>query len=237
MEILRAENICKSYENGDNRQQVLKNLNVTFKKGTFNCIMGASGSGKSSLLYVLSGLDTSDGGSVFYKNNALPKSNIKNDKALSQIRSNHFGFIFQFYNLMPSLSIRENIQLPLLLAGKKVSDYSDKISTLVQWVGLEDKLDKKVSRLSGGEQQRVSIVRALSTDADIIFADEPTGNLDYDNSMLIIELLRKMSSEMNKTVIMVTHDVDVASMSDRILVLKNGEIAKEEENVKNYRIN
>lgn len=220
--IITAKNICKSYKIGEDSQVVLRDVSIDFPKGSFTCIMGASGSGKSSLLYILSGLDAYDTGEVYFNGSRLPDFSKENDKELSKIRCNNFSFIFQFYNLLHALTVEENIYLPLLLAKKDVKDYTDKINRLLEAVGLNDKRNKKISTLSGGEQQRVSIIRALVAETEVIFADEPTGNLDYDNSNKVIDLLVELSKKYDKTVILATHDHEVAKRGDEILTLKNG---------------
>lgn len=223
--ILKAENIKKSYRSGESIQQVLNGVNFNFEQGRLYCITGASGSGKSTLLYILSGLEAADEGVIYY-NGIRIHEKYKNDKAMSEFRRRNFAFIFQFFNLLPVLTVEENILLPLSLAKAVTSEKKKLMHDILKSVGIYDMRNKAVNLLSGGEQQRVSIARAMVTDCPVIFADEPTGNLDHRNSLQIYSLLRQMTRDYEKTVISVTHDMEMASMADSILALKDGMLAK-----------
>jgi len=183
--------------------------------------MGPSGSGKSTLLYVLSGLEKPTSGSIFFKGEDLT---LLNDDKLSKLRRREFGFIFQFYNLIPNLNVEENITLPLEFEGINRKEYNSNIDKILERVGLIEKKQNFPYQLSGGQQQRVAIARALIIDPKIIFADEPTGNLDSKAGEEILKLLYNLSKENNKTVLMVTHDNYAASFSDRIIKIKDGVI-------------
>lgn len=222
--IMKAENIYKSFSNAGPVQEVLRGVSIEIEKGSFACIMGSSGSGKSTLLYILSTLEKADSGEIYYLGKKLPKVDSKNDKELSRLRRDNFSFIFQFYNLMPALTVEENLYLPILLNNENPDIYKEKIGTVLKLVEMEDKRNKKVGRLSGGEQQRVSIVRAVISNTNIIFADEPTGNLDNNNSKIIVSLLKNLAQSYGKTIIMVTHDVEISKEADMVYFLKNGEI-------------
>lgn len=223
--ILRAENIKKSYKSGDSTQQVLKGVNIEFERGRLYCITGASGSGKSTLLYILSGLEEADEGEIYFNGQRINEK-YNNDKAMSEFRRKNFAFIFQFFNLLPVLTVEENILLPLSLAKAATDEKRKLMNELMKKIGIYDKRNKAVNLLSGGEQQRVSIARAMVLDCPIIFADEPTGNLDHQNSLQIYSLLKQMTRDYNKTVISVTHDMEMASMADSILALKDGILIK-----------
>ncbi|WP_058487047.1 ABC transporter ATP-binding protein [Defluviitalea phaphyphila] len=236
LEILRGENIKKSYRSGDTIQKVLNGVNVKFERGKLYCITGASGSGKSTLLYILSGLDMPDQGEIYFNDEKIYKK-YSNDKAMSEFRRKNFAFIFQFFNLLPTLTVEENILLPLFLAKAVTKEKKKLMDELMEKMNIYDKRNKAVNLLSGGEQQRVSIARAMILDCPIIFADEPTGNLDHKNSLQIYSLLKQMTRDYNKTVISVTHDMEMTSMADVIFTLKDGILIKslaERENKNNY---
>ncbi len=217
--VLKAQNLFKDYSTKENTTRVLKGINLEVNDGEFISIMGQSGSGKSTLLYVLSGLDKPTSGKVIFNGEDLATLN---DEKLSKIRRTKFGFIFQFYNLVPLLNVEENIMLPLELEGLNKKNYKDKVENILKVVGLFDKRKKYPYQLSGGEQQRVAIARALIIDPQIIFADEPTGNLDSKTGEEILKLLLNLSKEHKKTILMVTHDNYAASFSDRIIKIKDG---------------
>ncbi|WP_027308616.1 ABC transporter ATP-binding protein [Caloramator sp. ALD01] len=219
MVVLKAQNLFKDYSTKENTTRVLKGINLEVNDGEFISIMGQSGSGKSTLLYVLSGLDKPTSGKVIFNGEDLATLN---DEKLSKIRRTKFGFIFQFYNLVPLLNVEENIMLPLELEGLNKKNYKDKVENILKVVGLFDKRKKYPYQLSGGEQQRVAIARALIIDPQIIFADEPTGNLDSKTGEEILKLLLNLSKEHKKTILMVTHDNYAASFSDRIIKIKDG---------------
>ncbi|GAA0068203.1 ABC transporter ATP-binding protein [Clostridium perfringens] len=219
--MISVKNIRKSFRSGDEEIQVLKGVTANFEVNNLYSIVGASGSGKSTLLYILSLLEDRDEGEVLLNDEPLPRVDIKFDKELSEIRKRNFSFIFQFFNLMPTLSIEENLELPYILLGRK--DFNKEwMDELLNKTGLYDKKKKIVYQLSGGEKQRVGIVRAVMDQGDVVFADEPTGNLDKKNTEVVSKLLKSLAKEYNKSVIMVTHDNEVAELSDRIFRLENG---------------
>ncbi|MGB9679655.1 MAG: ABC transporter ATP-binding protein [Thermoanaerobacteraceae bacterium] len=221
MAILKTEKLFKEYNVEGNVTKVLNGIDLEINEGEFVSIMGPSGSGKSTLLYVLSGLEKPTSGSIFFKGEDLT---LLNDDKLSKMRRREFGFIFQFYNLIPNLNVEENITLPLELEGINRKEYNSNIDKILEKVGLIGKKQNFPYQLSGGQQQRVAIARALIIDPKIIFADEPTGNLDSKAGEEILKLLYNLSKGNNKTVLMVTHDNYAASFSDRIIKIKDGVI-------------
>lgn len=219
MEILKVENLSKIYGKGENKVEALKNINLSVNKGDFVSIVGASGSGKSTLLHLLGGLDRPTSGKVIIDNESIYDYK---EERLAIFRRRKIGFVFQFFNLIPVLDVDENISLPALLDNDKVDiEYLDEI---VKLLGLEDRRTHLPSELSGGQQQRVSIGRALLNKPSIILADEPTGNLDSKNSKEVIELLKFSAKKYNQTLILITHDINLASMADRIVTIQDGEI-------------
>jgi len=219
MEILRVENLKKYYGQGDNQVRALDDVSFSVDKGQFVAIVGASGSGKSTLLHLIGGLDTPTEGKVFINDIDIYK---QNETGLSIFRRRNIGFIFQFFNLMPILDVEENISLPALLDSEKVDKkYLDEI---ISMIGLEDRRNHIPSELSGGQQQRVSIARALINKPSIILADEPTGNLDSKNSKEVIELLKVTARKYNQTLILITHDSNIAEQADRVITLSDGKI-------------
>jgi putative ABC transport system ATP-binding protein len=217
--LIETVNVNKIYKLGLLDIEVLKNINLTIKKGEFVSIMGPSGSGKSSLLYMLGGLDSPTSGSVKIEGKEIYTMK---DKAQSIIRRKTVGFIFQFYNLITNLNVEENIMLPILLDGKKPKDYKDRLKKILDIVGLKDRIHHKPSELSGGQQQRVAIARALINEPDLILADEPIGNLDSKSGREIMELLKQINIEQRKTIVQVTHSLDSASYGKRIIGIKDG---------------
>lgn len=201
MKILEVTNLCKTYGKGDTMVKALDNVSFSVEKGEFLAIIGPSGSGKSTLLHILGGVDVPTSGSVVI--NQTDISNL-DETALAIFRRRQIGLIYQFYNLIPILTVQENLTLPLLLDGRKPD--KKQIDTLVKRLGLENRLDHLPNQLSGGQQQRVSIGRALVNNPALMLADEPTGNLDSENSKEIISLLRQFNKEFNQTVIIITHD-------------------------------
>ena len=219
MEILRVENLKKYYGEGNSQVRALDDINFSIDKGQFVAIVGASGSGKSTLLHLIGGLDIPTSGKVFINDIDIYK---QNETGLSIFRRRNIGFIFQFFNLMPILDVEENISLPALLNSEKVDKkYLDEI---ISMIGLEDRRKHIPSELSGGQQQRVSIARALINKPSIILADEPTGNLDSKNSKEVIELLKVTARKYNQTLILITHDRNVAEQADRVITLSDGKI-------------
>lgn len=224
MAVLRAEELHKHYQLGQYQINALNGVNFEVKKGEFVAIMGPSGSGKSTLLHLLGGLDSATGGDVTLAGqdfSQLP------DHEMTLTRRRNIGFVFQFFNLLPTLSAEENVLLPILIDGKKLGDYQERVQDLMRLVGLEDRRDHKPDQLSGGEQQRVAIARALVTQPAILLADEPTGNLDTKTGKLIMTLIRRTCDDLGQTTIVVTHDPRAAAYADRIVFLRDGNIKQE----------
>ncbi|MGH4124080.1 MAG: ABC transporter ATP-binding protein [Clostridium sp.] len=228
MEILKVENLNKTYGKGENKVEALKNINLSIAKGEFVAIVGASGSGKSTLLHLLGGLDRPTSGNVVIDGESI--YDYKEEK-LAVFRRRKIGFVFQFYNLLPILDVEENIALPALLDNDKV----DKIylEELIKVLGLSSRKNHLPSELSGGQQQRVSIGRAVFNKPSIILADEPTGNLDTKNSKDVMELLKFTAKKYDQTLILITHDVNIANMADRVITIEDGEITSD----KNLKVN
>lgn len=223
MKILEVTNLCKTYGKGDTMVKALDNVSFSVEKGEFVAIIGSSGSGKSTLLHILGGVDVPTKGSVVI--NQTDISNL-DETALAIFRRRQIGLIYQFYNLIPILTVQENLTLPLLLDGRKPDE--KQISTLVKRLGLENRLDHLPNQLSGGQQQRVSIGRALVNNPALMLADEPTGNLDSENSKEIISLLRQFNKDFNQTVIIITHDEKIANSADRVITIEDGKITGDE---------
>lgn len=223
MKILEVTNLCKTYGKGDTMVKALDNVSFSVEKGEFVAIIGPSGSGKSTLLHILGGVDVPTSGSVVI--NQTDISNL-DETALAIFRRRQMGLIYQFYNLIPILTVQENLTLPLLLDGRKPD--KKQIDTLVKRLGLENRLDHLPNQLSGGQQQRVSIGRALVNNPALMLADEPTGNLDSENSKEIISLLRQFNKEFNQTVIIITHDEKIANSADRVITIEDGKITGDE---------
>ena len=215
MEILRVENLTKIYGKNETRVVALDNVSFSVNKGEFVAIVGASGSGKSTLLHLIGGVDRPTHGKVY----------IDNDDKLSIFRRRQIGLIYQFYNLIPILNVEENITLPLDLDGRKIDKCE--LDTLISHLGLQSRKNYLPNSLSGGQQQRCSIGRALITHPAIILADEPTGNLDSKSSLEVVSLLKKSNREYKQTIIMITHDLDIASSADRIIKIEDGKIVSE----------
>lgn len=222
MEILRVENLTKTYGEGENKVEALKNINLSINKGEFVAIIGASGSGKSTLLHLLGGLDRPSTGKVIIDEKSIYDYN---DNELSIFRRRKVGFIFQFFNLIPVLDVEENIELPVILDNEKVDKkYLDEIINILN---LNERRNHLPSELSGGQQQRVSIGRALVNKPSIVLADEPTGNLDSKNTRDVIELLKITAKKFNQTLILITHDTNIATMADRVITIEDGQIIKD----------
>ena len=219
MEILKVENLKRVYGTGAGKVVALDNVSFTVEKGEFVSIVGASGSGKSTLLHLIGGVDRPTSGKVFINDEDIYKLN--NDD-LAIFRRRQVGLIYQFYNLIPILNVIENISLPLELDGRK-PDKKD-LNEMLELLGLENRKSHLPSQLSGGEQQRVSIGRALITRPSLILADEPTGNLDSKASEEIVSLLKKTNKKYNQTIIMITHNLEIAKMTDRIITIEDGRI-------------
>ncbi len=224
MEILRTENLTKIYGKGTNKVVALDNVSLSVEKGEFIAIVGASGSGKSTLLHLLGGVDKPTSGTVYVDGKDIYKLN---EDALAIFRRREVGLIYQFYNLIPILNVVENITLPLALDNREVD--KETLNNLLKLLGLENRKNHLPNELSGGQQQRTSIGRALITNPAIILADEPTGNLDTKSSEEIVELLKKTNKEYKQTIIMITHNLEIAKVADRIIKLEDGKIVKEVE--------
>ena len=221
-EFLKVSNVFKSYGSGESRQEVLRGMDFTVAKGEFCVLLGPSGSGKSTLLHILGGVDSPTSGVVNIAGTDISKLD---EGKLAIFRRRHIGLIYQFYNLIPILNVEENMTLPLLLDGKKAN--KKLLDDLVKKLGLEARLKHLPNQLSGGQQQRVSIGRALMNNPALLLADEPTGNLDSENSKEIISLLRKFNRENNQTVIIITHDERIALSADRVITIEDGRITKD----------
>lgn len=222
MEILKVENLTKVYGKDNNKVVALDNVSFTVEKGEFIAIVGASGSGKSTLLHLIGGVDTPTSGKVFIDGQDIYKLN--SDK-LAIFRRREVGLIYQFYNLIPILTVEENITLPLELYNRKVDKFE--LNEIIKLLGLEKRRNHLPNELSGGQQQRTSIGRAIITKPAIILADEPTGNLDSKASEEVVTLLQKMNKDYKQTIIMITHNLEIASYADRIITIEDGKIVKE----------
>lgn len=219
--MIELSKIGKHYTEGNTRQNVLKDLDLTISDGEIIILFGKSGSGKSTLLNIISGIDLPDEGSVTIDGAQVTGLS---EKERTLIRRNKIGFIFQFFNLIPTLTVTENLQLPLELNG--IKDGDDKITSILNEVGLPDKANTFPEKLSGGEQQRIAIARALIHNPAIILADEPTGNLDYETGLQIVDLLDRVVKQKGKTMIMVTHSKDVIGLADKIYSMKDGKLTE-----------
>lgn len=218
---VEGQNIVKNFKTGDTSVEVLKDVSLKVFQGEFVSIMGQSGSGKSTLLYILGGLDTPTAGSVYINGTDISQWD---DKKMSEIRRRSIGFVFQFYNLIPNLTVEENIMLPLLLDGKKIKNYKKQLDSILELVGLSSRRRHTPRELSGGQQQRVAIARALIGNPEILFADEPTGNLDSKTGTEIMDLLQRINQESGQTILMVTHSLEAAQNSSRTITVRNGKI-------------
>ncbi len=219
MQILISQNLCKYYGLGENMVKALDNVSVSIDDGEFVSIIGTSGSGKSTLLNMLGGLDRPTSGEVYVKNKKLSDMN---DEELTIFRRRNIGFIFQNYNLVPVLNVYENIALPIELDGTKVD--KNYIQTIIKTLGLNEKVNAMPNQLSGGQQQRVAIARALAAKPAIILADEPTGNLDSKTGMDVISLLKVTSREFQQTIVMITHNEEIAIMANRMIRIEDGKV-------------
>lgn len=222
MDILKVENLVKTYKNGNTTINAVDHVSFSVEKGDFVAIVGASGSGKSTLLHLLGGVDRPTSGKVFIDNVDIYSMN--ND-ALAIFRRRQVGLIYQFYNLIPILNVDENITLPLALDNREVD--KERLASLLKLLGLENRKNHLPNELSGGQQQRTSIGRAIITNPTIILADEPTGNLDSKSSDEIVALLKKSNKELNQTIIMITHNMEIAKVADRIIKIEDGKIVSE----------
>lgn len=225
MDILRVENLVKTYKNGNTTINAVDNVSFSVEKGDFVAIVGASGSGKSTLLHLLGGVDRPTSGKVFIDNVDIYSMN--ND-ALAIFRRRQVGLIYQFYNLIPILNVEENIVLPCKLDGKNVS--KDRLNEIIDTLGLSTRRKHFPNELSGGQQQRVSIGRAIINNPALVLADEPTGNLDSKASDEIVALLKESNKKYNQTIIVITHDPDIASVANRVITIEDGKIVSDVRN-------
>jgi putative ABC transport system ATP-binding protein len=224
MPVLEAKSVKKEYKLGQHVVNALTGVNFLVEEGEFVAIMGPSGSGKSTLLHLLGGLDSPTDGNITLAGQSLAKLS---EHKTTLVRRHNVGFVFQFFNLLPTLTAEENVLLPVIIDGKNPRKYKERLSNILDLVGLLDRRKHKPDQLSGGEQQRVAIARALITEPAIMLADEPTGNLDTKTGTAIMELLRRSCNELNQTVIVVTHDPKAAAYANRIIFLRDGDIVEE----------
>ena len=221
-DLLKVENLTKIYGKGDTKVVALDNVSFSVEKGEFVAIVGASGSGKSTLLHLMGGVDRPTSGSVYIDGKNIYKYT---DDELAIFRRRQIGLIYQFYNLIPILNVEENITLPLSLDGREVN--KSKLDELINLLGLNERRTHLPNELSGGQQQRTSIGRALITNPAIILADEPTGNLDSKSGDEVVALLKKSNKDFKQTIIMITHNLEIAKVADRIITIEDGKIVKE----------
>ena len=222
MDILKTENLCKIYGSGENAVKALDNVSFSVPEGQFLAIIGASGSGKSTLLHILGGVDKPTSGKVFVDGKDVYA---QNEEELAVFRRRRVGLIYQFYNLIPVLNVTENITLPVLMDGRQVDE--KRLASLLDTLGLAGREKHLPNELSGGQQQRVSIGRALMNSPAVMLADEPTGNLDSKNSGEIIDLLRASNREYGQTLIVITHDEEIAKQADRVITIADGRIVND----------
>ena len=223
MNILEVQNLSKTYGKGDTMVKALDNVSLSVQKGEFVAIVGPSGSGKSTLLHILGGVDTPTSGKVIINGTDISQLD---ETALAIFRRRQIGLIYQFYNLIPILTVEENMTLPLLLDGRKPD--KKQVEYLLHTLGLEKRINHLPNQLSGGQQQRVSIGRALINNPALMLADEPTGNLDSENTKEIIALLRRFNRDFNQTVVIITHDENIAVSADRVIKIEDGHITRDE---------
>ncbi|HBI60416.1 MAG TPA: peptide ABC transporter ATP-binding protein [Lachnospiraceae bacterium] len=223
MEILKVENLTKVYGQGENEVRALDGVSFSVEKGEFIAIVGPSGSGKSTLLHILGGVDTPTSGKVYLEGQDVFA---QNEEQLAIFRRRQVGLIYQFYNLLPVLNVKENLTLPILMDGRKVNQA--KLEEMLHILRLEGREKHLPNQLSGGQQQRVSIGRALMNTPAVVLADEPTGNLDSQNSQEVIELLKKSNQKFEQTLIMITHDENIALQAKRVIAIEDGRITRDE---------
>ncbi|MBT1449712.1 lipoprotein-releasing ABC transporter ATP-binding protein LolD [Glaciecola sp. XM2] len=219
--VLRCQAIVKSYHEAESQINILQNVSLELQEGETLAILGSSGSGKSTLLHILGTLDSADSGEVFFREESLTSLNAKKQ---AEFRNKHLGFVYQFHHLLPEFSAQENVAMPLLIAGVDKASALAKAASLLDKVGLSHRINHKPSQMSGGERQRVAIARALVNSPKVIMADEPTGNLDDENSKHIFELIKDINKTLSTAFIIVTHDQSLASKLGRTLVLNRGQL-------------
>lgn len=223
MEILKVEGLTKTYGGGDGPVRAVDGISFSVEKGEFVAIIGPSGSGKSTLLHIIGGVDRPSGGKVYVNGQDVYA---QNEDQLAIFRRRHVGLIYQFYNLIPVLNVTENMTLPVLMDGRKIN--KDRLRELTEVLGLRGKEKNLPNQLSGGQQQRVSIGRALMNAPAIVLADEPTGNLDSKNSQEIVELLKQSNKKYGQTLIVITHDEQIALQADRVIAIEDGKIVRDD---------
>lgn len=216
--LLRVDNLTKEYKMGEVAVKALDNISFELYKGEFVVVLGPSGSGKSTILNIMGGMDTPTSGKVFYQEEDI--STYSEDE-LSMFRREHIGFIFQFYNLMPNLTAKENVEM-----ATEISDKPLDIEEILKKVGLEERAEHFPSQMSGGEQQRVSIARAVAKNPEVLLCDEPTGALDYSTGIKVLKLLKDINQTMNKTVVVITHNQPIAQMADRVIKMRSGKVSE-----------
>lgn len=227
--ILKTENIVKSYENTKKvRLNVLQSVNIEIEEKKISVIVGASGAGKSTLLHIMGGLDRPDSGEVYFRSQNI--FTLSDDK-LARFRNKNVGFVFQFHHLLPEFTAVENVAIPQMITGKSLEQASKKARDLLDAVGMSERFSHKPAELSGGEQQRVAVARALANDPDIILADEPTGNLDSENSEALHKILLNLRDEMGKTFVIVTHNPSLVNLADKVYEIKDGKIIQKNDNL------
>jgi len=218
--IIAARNLCKTYSAGNEQYHAVRNVDLDIHEGEFTVIMGNSGSGKSSLLYLLSGLDTVTAGEVYFRDRRIDQFG---ERELSDFRAKNIGYIYQSINLVPDLTIWDNVTLPGYIAGQKKEAITTRARELAHTMGIEGQLGRLPSQTSGGQQQRAAIARALVNSPDVLFADEPTGSLNYEQGVAVLDLLSRMNKD-GQTVVMVTHDIKAACRADRLIYIRDGKI-------------
>lgn len=223
MEFLKVENLCKIYGKGENQVTALDHISLTIEKGEFTAIIGSSGSGKSTLLHIIGGVDVPTSGKVYLEGQDVYAQSNEN---LAIFRRRQVGLIYQFHNLIPTLNVVENITLPILMDKRKVNE--ERLNDLLELLGLQDRKTHLPNQLSGGQQQRVSIGRALMNAPAVMLADEPTGSLDSQNGHEIIKLLKESNKKYNQTLVIVTHDENIALQADRIIGISDGKVVRDE---------
>lgn len=225
--LMRAENLVKSFRNTKKTQlEVLKSVSLEIEREKISVIIGASGAGKSTLLHLLGGLDRPDSGSVYFNDKDIFKYS---DDKLARFRNSNVGFVFQFHHLLPEFTALENVSIPQMIGGSSLDDARKKSAELLEAVGLSERKDHKPAELSGGEQQRVAVARALANGPEIILADEPTGNLDSENSEVLHKILLNLRDEFKKTFVVVTHNKELVNLADKVFEIKDGKLLNHKE--------